>query len=684
MRNELFVSVFSLGLGLVAQTQQLPLPAYSNTYTSTSTTRGFYFQTPVPITILGLRVPDEGAAGVQNVEVSLLASAPPAYPATASGGQVFYAANVPSSYVIPCQLDFPAGAWIGVMGGCGTSTLKMSYGPGEFATSIGGQSTTLHRFITQTNLNSGGGQPYAADGVGSIGRVEVYYTTPQPPPRLAQPPFDSTFTSPGLTRGFYFQTPVPIILRGLRVPDESGQGTQVVEVSRSAVAPPVYPATGNLQQVFYASGQPSYAIIPCFVPFQAGDFVTILGGCGTTTMNTSYSNATAAPYVVTIGGTPTALNRAGIQYNLHTTGGSQPVWSQTSGNLGRVEVYFELATGLASAETYGLGCVRKSRSFYEVMPASSFDLANSAMTLSLVGNRYVASAGGTYVAPTAAAQVLALGDDTEVVVNLSGGAFPFAGGNTTSLVVCTNGYVSTALGNSIEIGPDPFYWTHSLNPRWGTVHDFDPTRVGSGQVKFEQVGMRAYVTWDAVYTYGNSQPGTCQLQFDLSTGQVRYVWRMMANVGSGYLVGFAAAGTSLDTGGIDISVRLPGGFSTSLLDEVGLQLASAQRPVVGTTISLQTTNIPFGAPFGASLLGLQDRSIDLAGLGAPGCTQYVDPLATNVFLIGGSSSSLPFLVPNNPFLLGVNVYAQSAAYAVGSNALGVVFSNGLHLAIDLL
>ncbi|MDO8349482.1 MAG: hypothetical protein Q7T30_04570 [Planctomycetota bacterium] len=677
-----------------AQTQLL-LPAFGSTFSSASTTRGFYFQTPVAITITGLRVPDEAAAGVQCVEVSALAGAPPAYPVTASGGQVFYANNVPSSVVIPCSLNFAAGSWIGVMGACGTATLKSSYGAGPFNTTIAGQPVTLSRFLTQTNLNTSGNQPYSSDSsaTGSIGRVEVYYNRPPLTTPVAMPAFSSTFASSLGTRGFYFQTPVPIIIRGLRVPDEMSDGTQNVEVKRMASAPPAFPATASGGEVFYANNVPSYQIIPCSLPFQAGDWVGILGACGTTTMLNSYGTPTGQ-FASSIGGNPVTLTRFRTETNLNTSG-SQPYSAETTNRISRIEVYYEIATGVASATTNGIGCGATSRAFYEMFSAggfgtSTFDLRSTAMTLVLSGGRYVATPTGTYVPPSAAATTLVLADDSDTLITL-GSAFPYPGGSTSFLRVCSNGFVSVSAGNGTAAAPNAMDWLNSPVARWGTWYDFDPAAAGSGLVKFQEVGSVSYVTWDGVSSpsgiIGGPQTNFWQLQFDRTTGNVTYAWQSMLNFAwqIGPLVGFAPGQfPAVDLGSLDISAQWPGGFSTHAFDSPHLAFAASARPVIGTTINLVTSNIPLGSPFGATLLGLVAMNASLAGLGAPGCRQYVDPLATSVFLIGGPTAGRPFLVPNNPYLLGLHVYGESATYSPGANALNVLFSNRLDLGINFL
>src|SRR5215831_5057022 len=76
------------------------------------------------------------------------------------------------------------------------------------------------------------------------------------------PAFVSTFSSTAATRGFWFQSPVTCIITGVRVPDESLQGVQTVEIDRLASAPPAYPATIAPTQLFYANNQPSANILP--------------------------------------------------------------------------------------------------------------------------------------------------------------------------------------------------------------------------------------------------------------------------------------------------------------------------------------------------------------------------------------------------------------------------------------
>jgi hypothetical protein len=153
----------------------LPMPAYSSTYTSSGHTRGLYFQAPTDFNIIGLRVPDEKYVGRQAVEVFRLKGAPPAYPATAKGGQIFYQASYASSLVIPTFLSIKSGEWIGILGGCGTAaSLNSSYGASAPTSTIRGRSVKLFRFLTQNNIAAGGNNPYSGSTTGTIARIEVF------------------------------------------------------------------------------------------------------------------------------------------------------------------------------------------------------------------------------------------------------------------------------------------------------------------------------------------------------------------------------------------------------------------------------------------------------------------------------------------------------------------------------
>ena len=505
--------------------------------------------------------------------------------------------------------------------------------------------------------------------------------------QVAIPAFSSTLADQ-FARGFFFQAPSSFLITGIRVPDESQQGVQSVEIDRIECFPPPFPGTAQASQLFHASNQPSANIVPCCILVQTGDFIGVLGACGTTTMFTSVAQP-QLPFASAILGQPVTLTAILTPTNLSTTAGGGRVSSDLTG-FGRVELFVQPLAGSATAFPFGHGCVDQFTSFYESFAeALMFDLSNQAMTMVFAGPGYTVVPGLTgFVAPSGAAVSLNLFDDSEVTVPLNG-SFLYAGGATSALTVCSNGFVSVAPGNSF--GNAPLVATMLAFPQtaWGCWHDFAPFGPGPiDQVMFEQIGTTAYVTWNGVNDYANALSSTWQMQFELPTGNVHFVFQAM-NLGGGqrgnpYLVFYSPGGPSSDPGNRDLSATLPQGFSVGASDVPALTLTGVTRPVSRTTCSLVTGNIPAGTPFGALLLGFRqfNPGLDLAGIGMPGCALFTDGAASLLFLAPGASATTSFGVPNG--FAGLHVFAQSAVFApaAGLTPLGAIASNGIDLRID--
>lgn len=164
--------------------------------------------------------------------------------------------------------------------------------------------------------------------------------------QIQLPGFGSTFSS-SLTRGFYFQAPVAFDIVAAGVPDESGQGTQNIElyVWGSAVGgPPAFNATYTPQVSelrFSTYGAPVGGLPVIFssrIAVQAGEWVSVLGACGTTTMANSYGTP-SGPFASSVLGQPVTLERCGTQFNINSTPGPNPMWSESAGPIGRVELW---------------------------------------------------------------------------------------------------------------------------------------------------------------------------------------------------------------------------------------------------------------------------------------------------------------------------------------------------------
>jgi len=477
------------------------------------------------------------------------------------------------------------------------------------------------------------------------------------------------------------------------VPNEGGRNFQVVEVIDLGAPAATWPATATGTQLFYDNSSAAGSLIPCAIPVTAGQYIGILGACtvnvGDATCANSYA-ATNGQFTSSILGFPVTLTRFGTQSGIAANGGNQPCWEEPGFQISRIEIYVSAGGGgFALSQPYGNGCYSQPDvSFYELFPAGTFDLANTSMSMLNIGTGYLALPGiTTYVPPSPSATVLALSDDSEVTVGLSQPFRVGASGSTNVLHVCSNGFISSGPGNGTGFTPTPATFLNAPQAFWSLAwHDFNPAAAGGGQVKFEEVAGIAYVTWDGVYDFGGTTPqnaSTFQAQFDLANGTVHYVYQTMSSLGNGHLTGFSDRGASADPGSMDISAALPNTFVAATFAIQPLAHAASARPITGTTIQLQTNNVPVGSPLGATLFGLGEitNGFDLTPLGMPGCFQYLTIDSSSIFLPTGSTASQPFNIPNNAGLTGVAVKTQSAAFAAGANALGVITSNGLRLTI---
>ncbi|MCA8953203.1 MAG: hypothetical protein KDE27_27070 [Planctomycetes bacterium] len=355
-----------------------------------------------------------------------------------------------------------------------------------------------------------------------------------------------------------------------------------------------------------------------------------------------------------------------------------------AGNLG-------IAAGFADEVEYGEGCYNARASFYEfIQQPANFDLSNSSFTMvpTSSGGYTIVPGFAPYTAPTASATPLVMGDDTVTTVNLTT-PFPTGGTTTPAFEVCSNGYVSTAAGNGTSAVIVVQNFLDAPYATWRNWHDYDPS--AGGQVWFEEVGTTAFITWDAVpdWNVAGSQ-STFQFQFDSATGFVTFAFAQMSLTGSGgggngHLIGFSPDGTSLDPGAIDLSTSIPTSFSIAAADTFELQLSASARPVLGSSLTLETTNVPASSGLGAQILSFTqvNPGLDLAGLGMPGCRQYLALDASVVLVPAGGTASWPTTLPASATFAGVRIYAQSAMLVPGANALGALSSNGVMLLVDV-
>lgn len=377
------------------------------------------------------------------------------------------------------------------------------------------------------------------------------------------------------------------------------------------------------------------------------------------------------------------------------TSDSTPTGSFTPGLGLVVEVSFTPVAGLAFTSRFGSGCMQPTApadfaSFYEFFPNSgAFDLSNTAFSMTPNGGGYtVAASTIAFRQPTAAATVLAFPTNPFATVTLAS-PFPVAGGAITQLDVCARGFVAVApWGGTLPVGGSPGAVLGAPSTAWYVWHLFDPSRQGSGQVKFEEIGALSVLTWDGVLADPfNPFRSTFQFQFDRATGAVHYVFgtvNMLTVYGGSAIVGYSPGGASGDPGNRDLSATLSTPFPVRDADVAPLDFTSSARPRIGSATNLLTQALPATTVFGADALSFTRfvPGLDLGGLGMPGCRRHVGLDAVLVFLPAGGTGSLSLAVPANPVLAGVDVWSQSFAFAPGVNACGVTTSNGLRLHLD--
>ncbi len=335
----------------------------------------------------------------------------------------------------------------------------------------------------------------------------------------------------------------------------------------------------------------------------------------------------------------------------------------------------------ASVATYGNGCggSQCDTAFYEFFASpAAFDLNGGGLSMDLVGNRYqVGAATATWIAP--AGSTLLLGDDADTTVALPF-ALPYPGGSTNQVVVCSNGFLSPAgAGTSYTPGVGELL---SGAMRWVPFwRDLNPS--AGGQVRFDANATRAVVTYSGVVNYGTSTPNTFQVQFEPS-GKVSYLWQSCALTGGQPLVGFSRGGSN-DPGNRDLSATLGAGFAVCANAISSLSFQVSPAPVLGTTVQLQTSNIPPGTLLGAHLISLQQANppIDLTPQGAPGCFGYVSGGATLLYFPTGSNHAAPYSISSSTAFLGLPLFLQSLTLSPGVNQLGVAASNGVALTLGI-
>lgn len=341
---------------------------------------------------------------------------------------------------------------------------------------------------------------------------------------------------------------------------------------------------------------------------------------------------------------------------------------------------------VAAQVPFGRGCYWRATSFYEhFTTAHTFDLSASTLRMSLTATGYdVVHVPGApiFVQPPAGTE-LPLSDDSVTAPLPLPFALPYPGGSTTQVVVASNGHVFLQPSTLTSAYNSPAGLLQN-EPRHAAMWtDFDPAfpGTGSGTIHFHVAGQTAYATWVSVQEYGYpSVVSTFQIAMS-SNGTVEYRYQQCDHVFQA-LTGWSPGLGAQDPTGRDLTAG--GSFSTtSTMFRLPLLHAADQRPKLGASVTLTTSQLDPASVLGINLIGFtkHDPGIELSGLGMPDCYLYTSLDLMFPFFPAAQSGSHTIGIPNQASLIGFQLYAQGVAWDFPANAFGMVSSNGLTLTL---
>ncbi|HLQ37932.1 MAG TPA: hypothetical protein VK348_09030 [Planctomycetota bacterium] len=159
--------------------------------------------------------------------------------------------------------------------------------------------------------------------------------------------------------------------------------------------------------------------------------------------------------------------------------------------------------------------------------------------------------------------------------------------------------------------------------------------------------------------------------------------------GKVFLFGGAISGTALgDTWQLPITAVTAFGIGCGA-PPISLAATAGSLPVLGSSFTSAIANVPANSTAAFIALGLSDQVVgsialplELSGFGLPGCWLYQDLLVP--FLpcqLGAGVATHALVLPNQPALVGVVVFAQGSVAAGGVNTAGLLTSNALRLTL---
>jgi hypothetical protein len=339
----------------------------------------------------------------------------------------------------------------------------------------------------------------------------------------------------------------------------------------------------------------------------------------------------------------------------------------------------------AQNQTYGVGCPNISATAYESFAPNTIDLSNTSIRLTpnAQGGYTFGAGSGTNYTHTVAG--LALGDDAVGTLALPV-PFNYPGGTTSTLTICSNGYIWMQSPNTLaDFSPtaaEMFSNPARLMPMWCDGVPDGTTNVANVFAEVDAVANKAYVTYSGIPIFGGVG-GTMNVQceLDLTSGVVEYRYGAIS-CGNVCIVGWTPGTgfSAVNAGSIDISAQLASGFSTKATEQVALALATTTNPIIGNAVTFNASNIPATSPISVYVCsaGQTNPGIDLGSVGAPGCFAFVSlPEILAVDLLTNPTAAATFTIPADPFFAGQKFYSQAVSFDASANAFGMITSNGI-------
>lgn len=402
----------------------------------------------------------------------------------------------------------------------------------------------------------------------------------------------------------------------------------------------------------------------------------------------------------------TAASFTGLQYTNGTTvgaeyvndgvvsifegvGKSYPFLQNFTPRIWNGTIYYIPASGSFAENTPigvggGGGSSIGDGSVYELFnTAAPFDLANTSHSYVWIGDGYIVLPGTSpFVIPTGANPVT-LANNSIVPVQLPF-ALPCPQGFIETVYLCSNGFlafesgaptsstesVSALLANESRLC---FLWDN-LNPAQGGSVDasVDPSNPGVFHITFTNVPESG----------ASGSANTVQVSLS-DSGIIDVKYGAVSSTDS--LIGFSTGNGATAPGASNYAgiPTIPLGPVVTGQERQAVTLVADTRPVIGTSWDLTCRDNQPGTIFGVSILGLTDPMIldlSLVGIPMPGnqLRASVD-LVQGPFFITPSTNSFcySYTLPNDPTIVGAELFTQGAAFGGGPNAFDAQTSNGI-------